>query len=68
MNGAPKPRRLKTFEREREGRGCVKTNKSCFLLFCLTSGVDEGSEDVAGHLGVLPLNQRLIKRTFRGMD
>ncbi len=69
MNEGPttRPRRLKIFEREHQGQEAVKTNKSCFLLFCLTSRVDGGSEDVAGHLGVLPLNQSLIKSTFRGM-
>lgn len=53
---------------EHRGRVAAKTNKPCFLLFCLTRGADGGSEDGAGHLGVLPLNQRLIKRTFTGMD
>lgn len=40
----------------------ANTNKSCFLLFCLTLGVDGGQQqDVCGHLNVLPLNLRLIK-------
>lgn len=42
-----------------------REDKQIPFEFRLTSGVDE---DVAGHLGMLPLNQRLIKRTLRAMD
>lgn len=70
MNEWPKtrPRRLKTFGSEHQSWEAVGAAKSYFLVFWLTSGVDGSGEDAAGHLGVLPLNQRLIKRTFRGMD
>lgn len=46
-------------QREYQAQEAVRTNISCFLLFSLTSKVDGGSEDVAGHLGMLLFNQRL---------
>lgn len=63
-----RPRRLETFEGEISHGKLWGQINPIFLCFDWLRERMGGSEDAAGHLGVLPLNQRLIKRTFRGMD